>query len=275
MYKDFFHLREEPFNITPDPRFLYMTPRHQEALNHLLYGIRQRKGFICLTGEVGAGKTTLCRALLGELAHEAYTALILNPVLSPTQLLRAVIEELGIQTRCRDRLGYLTLLNNFLLTANAENRPAVLIIDEAQDMPRPTLEMARLLSNLETEQHKLLQIVLVGQPELRGLLDKPSLRQLSQRITVRYHLGNMTSDEVRDYILHRLRVARDQEGQAQGANIDFDPQAIGEIYRYSKGTPRLVNAVGDKALLAGYVYGTGRIDQNIVRLAIQDLKEAG
>jgi len=274
MYKEYFHLREEPFSITPDPRFLYMTGRHREALDHLLYGIRQRKGFICLTGEVGAGKTTLCRALLAELGSDVHTALILNPVLSPTQLLRAIVQEFGMHSKCRDRLSYLWLLNSFLLQAIAEDKTCVLIIDEAQDMPRPTLEMARLLSNLETERHKLLQIVLVGQPELRALLGKPSLRQLAQRITVRYHLGAMTPQETGEYIRHRLRIAGASEPQADQPGIDFDGGAIEEIYRYSQGTPRLINAVGDKALLAGYVYGTGRIDQNMVRLAIQDLKEA-
>jgi len=274
MYKDYFHLSEEPFNITPDPRFLYMTARHREALDHLLYGVRQRKGFICLTGEIGAGKTTLCRVLLAQLGQEAHTALILNPVLTATQLLRAIVDELGIPTKRRDRLGYLTLLNHFLLQSSAEGKLAVLIIDEAQGMPLATLEMARLLSNLETERHKLLQIVLVGQPELRTLLDKPSMRQLAQRITVRFHLGTMTSDETAEYIRHRLRIAGGAQGAEGPDRVDFDADAVGEIYRYSRGTPRLVNALGDKALLAGYVYGTTRIDQNLVRLAIQDLREA-
>ena len=274
MYKDYFHLSEEPFNITPDPRFLYMTARHREALDHLLYGVRQRKGFICLTGEIGAGKTTLCRVLLAQLGQEAHTALILNPVLTATQLLRAIVDELGIPTKRRDRLGYLTLLNHFLLQSSAEGKLAVLIIDEAQGMPLATLEMARLLSNLETERHKLLQIILVGQPELRTLLDKPSMRQLAQRITVRFHLGTMTSDETAEYIRHRLRIAGGAQGPDGPDRVDFDADAVGEIYRYSRGTPRLVNALGDKALLAGYVYGTARIDQNLVRLAIQDLREA-
>ena len=274
MYKDYFGLAEEPFSITPDPRYLYLTPQHREAMNHLLYGIRQRKGFICLTGEVGSGKTTLCRALLADLGGDVHTALILNPMLSETQLLRATVEEFGIATKSRDRLSYLKLLNEFLLKINSQGHNAVLIIDEAQDMPVATLEMARLLSNLETERHKLLQIILVGQPELRTLLDKPSMRHLAQRITVRFHLGTMTSDETAEYIRHRLRIAGGAQGPDGPDRVDFDADAVGEIYRYSRGTPRLVNALGDKALLAGYVYGTARIDQNLVRLAIQDLREA-
>jgi len=273
MYKDYFGLREEPFNITPDPRYLFLAPQHREALNHLLYGIRERKGFICLTGEVGAGKTTICRALLSELGQEFHTALILNPMLSETQLLRATVEEFGIQTKARDRLSYLKLLNNFVLKVNSQGHDAVLIVDEAQDMPLATLEMTRLLSNLETERQKLLQIVLVGQPELARRLSRPSLRQLAQRITVRFHLTAMSAHDTEDYIRHRLQVA----GAPQEGNciLKFDRGAIREIYRYSRGTPRLVNAVGDKALLAGYVYRTGQIDRNLIRLAIAELKEAG
>ncbi len=276
MYKDYYHLREEPFNITPDPRFLYLTDRHQEALNHLLYGIHERKGFICLTGEVGTGKTTLCRALLRELGDRYETALILNPMLTETQLLLAILQEFSLEVRCRDRLGYLTHLNKYLLKINSEGKDAVVIIDEAQDTPKSTLEMMRLLSNLETETQKLLQIVLVGQPELREMLRKPSLRQLAQRITVRYHLKTMTEEETQQYILHRLQVAG--SGLSDGHDnriIRIDPGAIREIYRFSRGTPRLVNAIGDKMLLAGYVLQTDQIDKRIVRLAVRELREAG
>jgi general secretion pathway protein A len=271
MYHEYYRLRQEPFSITPDPRFLYPTTHHQEALNHLLYGIRQRKGFICLTGEVGAGKTTLCRALLEQLGEGFHTALILNPMLSETQLLRAIVDELGIATPRRDRLGYLALLNGWLLEVSSAGGDAVLIVDEAQDMPIRTLEMLRLLSNLETPSQKLLQIVLVGQPELREKLARPSLRQLAQRITVRFHLRNMTRDETHQYILHRLEVA---SGPQAPAVVKFDAEAMDEIYRHSSGTPRLVNALGDKSLLAGYVYRQPIIDRRLVQLAVAELKEA-
>ncbi len=273
MYKDYYRLQEEPFRITPDPRYLYLTEQHRDALSHLKYGICQRKGFICLTGEVGAGKTTLCRALLRELGSDYHTALVLNPMLTETQLLRCIVEEFGIQTKRRDRLGYLNLLNQFLLRISSVSQDAVLIIDEAQDMSITGLEMVRLLSNLETEREKLVQIVLVGQPELRTLLNNPSLRQLSQRITVRYHLGNMNQKQTAEYLRHRLKIAGRDERDKNAVRFDYG--AVHEIYRYSHGTPRLINALGDKALLAGYVYRTATIDRRIVLTALKDLKEAG
>jgi general secretion pathway protein A len=268
MYKDYFHLREEPFSITPDPRFLYFTDQHQEAMNHLVYGIRQRKGFTCLTGEVGTGKTTLCRALLRQLGEDCATALILNPMLTETQLLRAIVEEFGVHTCRNDRLGLTRALNDFLLKVNTAGRNAVLIIDEAQDMSVPCLEQVRLLSNLETDSQKLLQIVLLGQPELRAKLARPDLRQLAQRITVRFHLGEMTERDTEQYLNHRLGVAGNGLATAW-----FDRSAVSEIFRYSRGTPRLINAIGDKALLAGYVHQTGRIDRQLVELAVSELQE--
>ena len=271
MYNEYFQFREEPFNITPDPRFLYRTAQHAEALNHMLYGIRRRKGFICLTGEVGTGKTTLCRALLHELGEGCHTALILNPVLTETQLLRAIINEFGIETKRRDRLGYLGLLNDFLLRVNSRGQDAVVIIDEAQDMSVSGLEQVRLLSNLETERQKLLQICLVGQPELRKKLAKPSLRQLAQRITVRFHLTRMGPDDTEAYIHHRLAVAGGNGGKC---TVRFDSGAVHEVYRFSRGTPRLINAIGDKALLAGYVYRRASIDRRLVKIAAAELKEA-
>jgi len=273
MYRDYYRLQEDPFNITPDPRYLFLTNQHRDALNHLRYGISQRKGFICLTGEVGAGKTTLCRALLRELDENHKTALILNPMLTETQLLRCIVQEFDIHSKRRDRLGYLNLLNEFLLRVNSLGQDAVLIIDEAQDMSLAGLEMVRLLSNLETEREKLLQIVLVGQPELRTTLNNPALRQLTQRITVRYHLKAMNQEDTAEYLRHRLKIAGQDEQDRNGVRFDYG--AVHEIYRYSKGTPRLVNALSDKALLAGYVYRTATIDRGIVLAALKDLKEAG
>ena len=190
-------------------------------------------------------------------------------MLSQTQLLRSILDELGIVPKRRDRLGYMQILNEFLLSANSQGKDVALIIDEVQDMPDDTLELTRLLSNMETASQKLLQIVLVGQPELRERLGRPKFRQLAQRITVWYHLKTMTQGETDQYLHHRLAVAGGQEG------IRFDSTAVKEIFQYSRGTPRLVNAVGDKALLAGYVYQTATIDGNIVRLAINELREAG
>ncbi|MHC4718437.1 MAG: ExeA family protein [Planctomycetota bacterium] len=268
MYLDYYKLTERPFNLTPDPKFLYMTEQHRTALNHLLYGIDQRKGFIVLTGEVGTGKSTLCRTLLAALDGECHTALILNPMLTGTQLLRAIVEEFGIECRRRDRLGYLRLLNRFLLEVNHAGRNAVLIIDEAQDMSFGLLEMTRLLSNLETDSAKLLQIVLAGQPELREKLRSPSLRQLDQRITVRYHLREMDLAETAEYIRYRLRIA------GGGRRLRFDRAAVQAVHEHSGGTPRLINAIGDKALLAGYVRRTRRINGKVVAEAIRDMKEA-
>lgn len=268
MYTDYYSMSEHPFNVTPDPKFLYMTEQHRTAMNHLLFGIRRRKGFILLTGEVGTGKTTLCRKLLNCLGEGYHTALILNPMLTQTQLLRSIVAEFGIKERCRDRLGCMRLLNSFLLRVNAAGRDAVLIIDEAQDLSADLLEMARLLSNLETDTHKLLQIVLLGQPELRAKLRRPALRQLSQRIAVRYHLRTMSRSETAGYLRHRLAVA------GNDGTVQFDEAAINEIHHYSRGTPRLVNVVSDKALLAGYVMATNSISKRIVRRAIRDIKEA-
>ena len=267
MYTEFFNLSEPPFSVTPDPKFLYMTDQHATALNHLLYGIRQSKGFVMLTGEVGTGKTTLSRMLLRNLEDRYHTALVLNPMLSETQLLRAIVSEFGIEAKCRDRFTALTVLNEFLLGLNAAGREAVLIIDEAQDLTTNLLEMTRLLSNLETDSHKLLQIVLAGQPELRLKLRAPALRQLDQRIGVRYHLREMDLGETARYIRHRLDVAG-------GAELEFTDEAVIEIFRHSGGTPRVINNLCDKALLAGYVRGNRQIDGNLVAAAIREMREA-
>jgi general secretion pathway protein A len=265
MYNEFYGFRESPFNITPDPRFLFFSDRHREAFNHILFGIRERKGFIQVTGEVGAGKTTVCRAILEELGDKVRTALILNPCLTSKQLLRAILTELGLEAK-NDKVACLHVLNQFLLEQLAAGNDVVLFIDEAQDLDFELLEEVRLLSNLETDQRKLLQIVLLGQPELREKLDERRLRQLRQRITVRYHLKPLTRPEMEHYIQHRLHVA--------GGNglPTFNRFALGSIYRYSGGVPRLVNAVCDKALLCGYVTGDDHLTWRHVRRAIRELE---
>jgi general secretion pathway protein A len=266
VYQEFYGLTENPFSITPNPRYLYFSRRHREAYEHLLYGITHRKGFIQLTGEVGAGKSTLCRAILEALDENYDTALILNPVMTGVQLLRAILGELGLPNTGNDRIRLMDTLNTCLLERAAEDRDVVLIIDEAQDLSHELLEQVRLLSNLETDDRKLLQIVLMGQPELRDLLERDEIRQLRQRILVRYHLGAIGREETEAYIAHRLGVA--------GANgrPTFTGWALGAIHRYSRGVPRLINAVCDTTLLAGFVEGRDHITWRLVRRAIRDLE---
>jgi general secretion pathway protein A len=267
VYLDYYGLKEPPFNITPNPRFLFYSAKHREAYNHLLYGIRERKGFVQLTGEVGAGKTTICRALLDELSSEKYsTALIFNPVLDANGLMKAIAMEFGIEAKGMDRLETLAAINEFLLKQVDLKKDCVLIIDEAQNLPNELLEQVRLLSNLETDDRKLLQIVLMGQPELRDRLNDPTLRQLRQRITVRFHLSPLRFNEVGQYVHHRLHVS--------GANGSpyFTTLALWRVYSYSQGIPRLVNAVADKSLLAGFVQQTQCIDYRTVGRAIRELE---
>lgn len=268
MYLKFYNLTEHPFDVTPNPKFLYLTPQHATAINHLQFAILRGCGFALLTGEVGTGKTTICRRLISQFDERFSTALVLNPNLTATQLLRAIAVEFGIPEPPRDRFGCIQALNRFLLQANATGKTCVLIIDEAQVMSIELLETVRLLSNLETNSRKLLQIILVGQPELRKKLFTPALRQLAQRITVRYHLAPISRAETAEYLKHRLKIA------GADGTIHLTEDAIDEIFGNSGGTPRLINAISDRALLAGYVNGTTRIDKNIVRLAIHDLKEA-
>lgn len=266
MYLEYYGLTEYPFNITPDPRFLYFSQHHREAYDHILYGINRRMGFIELTGEVGSGKTTLCRAVLAALGGDVETALILNPSLTETQLIRAMLNDFGIQAGGRDRLSYIEKLNEFLLDRNREGTNVALVIDEAQDLSPEIMEQVRLLSNLETDQHKLIQIVLCGQPELKRRLERPDLRQLRQRITVRYHIPPLTLKEAGLYIHHRLAVS------GAAGNVRFDAGAVKEVYRYAKGTPRLINAVCDNALLAGYVARLKIIDAHCARRAVRQLE---
>ena len=266
MYLEYYGLRELPFNITPDPHFLFLSEKHQEELNHLLFGIRERKGFIELTGDVGAGKTTICRRLLELLGANYKIALILNPCLTMNQLLRCIVTELNVAVRSFDRLTCLEALNAFVLEQAKQNNDVVVIIDEAQDLTDKLLEQVRLLSNLETNNRKLLQIVLMGQPELRAKLAQPELRQLRQRIAVRYHLNPLDLSETSDYIKHRLTLA--------GANgrPSFDTSAVMLVHQHAGGVPRIINTVCDKTLLAGFVGKTDRLTADLVKLAIDELQ---
>lgn len=266
MYKKFYNLKEKPFNITSDPSFLFLSKRHKEAFSHLIYGIEDRKGFLEITGEVGTGKTTLCRALLNKLDGNTKTAFVLNPDLSQLQLLQVIIEDFGLQVEKKSKMHIFNQLNKFLLDQLACGNNVVLIIDEAQNLKPPVLEQIRLLSNLETEKEKLFQIVLVGQPELHKRLDSPQLRQLRQRIAVRYHILPLEKDETEDYITHRLAVA------GSVGDIIFEDRAINLIYGYSNGVPRLINLVCDKALLLGFVLETKKINVDIVMKSIKEIE---
>jgi general secretion pathway protein A len=263
MYTRFFGLAEKPFAITPDPRYLYLSERHAEALAHLLYGINESGGFIQLTGEVGTGKTTVVRTLLSRVPHHADVAVILNPRVTPVEFLLTICEELGVAIAEPDRNSVKQMvdaLNRRLLTAHAEGRRIIVLVDEAQNLSFEVLEQVRLLTNLETPTQKLLQIILIGQPELRELLDRTDLRQLAQRITGRYHLMPLSREETKGYVRHRLRVA--------GATQEiFTPGALLELHRLSLGIPRVINVACDRALLGGYTQETKRITASLVRRA--------
>ncbi|MFH1045989.1 MAG: AAA family ATPase [Candidatus Omnitrophota bacterium] len=266
MYEQFFGLKEKPFNVTSDPAFLFFSRKHKEAFAHLIYGIKERKGFLEITGEIGTGKTTICKALLNSLDKNTRTALILNPELSKYQLLRSIVQDLGIEVKRSPELSLLDALNNFLIQQLALGNNVVVIVDEAQNLKSSLLEAIRLLSNLETEKEKLLQIVLVGQPELRQRLKLPELRQLRQRISVRYHIAALDEDEVEAYIAHRLTVA------GASGNTFFTKGAVSEIYKYSQGVPRLINILCDKALLAAFVEETKTITVELIIRCIRELE---
>ena len=266
MYLEFYGLRENPFNVTSDPSFLYLSKSHKEALSHLLYGIKERKGFLEITGEVGAGKTTLCKALLRRLDSNTKTAFILNSNLSDMQLLESIVEDFGLEPSRRTRLSLMRALNNFLLQELKEKANVVLILDEAQNLKLSTLESVRLLSNLETDKEKLFQIVLVGQPELRRKLASPELLQLKQRIGVRFHISPLEKDEIEKYISHRLSVA------GCSGDLRFTEEAVEKIFEYSKGVPRLINILCDKALLSGFVLETKIIERDLVEKSIFEIE---
>ncbi|HET9475192.1 MAG TPA: AAA family ATPase [Steroidobacteraceae bacterium] len=263
MYASFFGLNEKPFSITPDPRFLFLSERHAEALAHLVYGINEAGGFIQLTGEVGTGKTTVVRSLLAQAPKHAEIALILNPRMTPAEFLLAICEELGINLEQRSAgslKDLVDLLSIHLLKAHSEGKRIVLVVDEAQNLAPEVLEQVRLLTNLETETQKLLQIILIGQPELRELLDRTELRQLAQRITGRYHLDPLSADETAAYVRHRLRVA--------GATREvFASGALREINRLSGGVPRLINIICDRALLGAFTEDRHAVSASVVRRA--------
>ena len=265
MYEAYFGLSELPFSITPDPQFLYMSERHREALAHLLYGIREGGGFVQLTGEVGTGKTTLCRCVLQQLPENADVALIINPRINEKELLQAVCNELGIPCAADFSLKALQdAINQHLLEQHAAGRRVVLIVDEAQNLTEEVLEQLRLLTNLETSKHKLLQIILIGQPELLAKLQQSSMRQLAQRITARYHLLELSLADTGEYIRHRLSVVGCKDSI-------FTKQAIRKIYQNSRGIPRLVNIICDRALLGAYAKEQRTVDQNIVRQSCKEI----
>ncbi len=267
MYLTFFGLNEKPFSITPDPRYLFLSERHAEAMAHLLYGINEAGGFIQLTGEVGTGKTTIVRSLLAQAPENAEIALILNPRMTSPEFLLTLCEELGIgvpDSAERSLKDLVDILSGYLLRAHAAGRRVVLVVDEAQNLSPEVLEQVRLLTNLETNTRKLLQIILIGQPELRELLARNELRQLAQRITGRYHLDPLSEPETAAYVRHRLRVA--------GATTEiFGRFGLREIHRLSGGVPRVINVICDRALLGGYSLDRHRITTALVRQAASEV----
>ena len=275
MYEDYYGFTEKPFSLTPDPKYLFKSASHANAFDLLQYAIRRREGFVVVTGDIGTGKTTLCRAILDQLDRRTFTALVLNPFLSEEDLLRLILQDFGVVSREEIKRGRLAgvskqelieTLNEFLLSRLPLKAGALLIIDEAQNLPRPVLEQIRILSNLETDKEKLLQIVLVGQLNLRDLLRSPELRQLDQRVSIRYELKPLTMEETCAYVQHRLSVA------GGGAAVSFAPKALARVHRYTAGIPRLINLLCDRALLSGYSAHTNKILADYVENAAESLE---
>jgi general secretion pathway protein A len=267
MYAAYFGLKENPFSLSPEPRYLFLSEQHRDALNCMIYGIKEKKGFVLISGDIGTGKTTICRSLINLLDDSVETALIFNTAISDLDLLETVIGEYGIAiiSGSKTKKNYIDVLNDFLLRNFAAGKTAVLVIDEAQNLSHGVLEQIRMLSNLETETEKLIQIILIGQPELNNTLMLPALRQLNERITVRYDLKPLSSPEVREYIQHRLMVA-----QGPGS-IKFTKGAFSLIYTFTEGIPRRINALCDRALLIAYTKNVSKIDRKIVKLAVHDI----
>src|SRR5436189_5480923 len=274
MYESYYGFTEKPFSLTPDPKYLYRSQSHADAFDLLQYAIRRREGFVVVTGDIGTGKTTLCRALLEQIDRTTFTALVLNPFLSEEDLLKRILLDFGVVTREEVKAGTLAgvtkhelldALNDFLLGLIPLNASAVLIIDEAQNLPLNILEQIRILSNLETDKEKLLQIILVGQLNLRTLLRSPELRQLDQRVSIRYELKPLDEESVAAYVAHRLTIA------GGSASVAFLPKALAQVHRLSGGIPRLINLICDRALLAGYSVRTNRITPEMVVHAAKSL----
>jgi general secretion pathway protein A len=270
MHEEYYGFSDKPFSLTPDPKYLYKSESHANAFDLLQYAIRRREGFVVITGDIGTGKTTLCRAILEQLDRKTFTALVLNPFLSEEDLLRVILQDFGVVSReeiKRGRLAGVTkqelieTLNEFLLSLLPLSAGALLIIDEAQNLPRQVLEQIRILSNLETNREKLLQIVLVGQLNLKDLLRSPELRQLDQRVSIRYELKPLTREETANYVAHRLTIA------GGGAAVSFAPRALDLVHQYTDGIPRLINLLCDRALLGGYSARTNRISPELVAAA--------
>ena len=267
MYTKYFGLKEEPFSIAANPRFLYMSTRHREALAHLLYGIRSDSGFVLLTGEVGTGKTTVCRCLLEQLPENADVAFILNPKVSVIELLSSICDELGIACPGHDRSvkTFVDAINRHLLEHHAEGRSTVVIIDEAQNLSVDVLEQLRLLTNLETNERKLMRIILLGQPELETMLSRPELRQVEQRITARYHLQPLLRSEINAYVSHRLAVAGLREPV-------FSARVLSKLYNKTGGIPRLINVICDRAMLGAYVKSRRKVSGPILSKAAREVQ---
>jgi general secretion pathway protein A len=266
MYNKFYGFKEKPFEITPDPKFLYLSENHKEALSTLTYAIRERKGFTVITGEVGTGKTILIQTLLSRLNGNARTAYLFNPKLEATDFLQYICEDLGLKGEKRSKGECLAQLHHFLMDCYSRNENVVLIIDEAQNLDPILLEEIRLLTNLETPKSKLLHVILMGQPELDTILNHPQRRQLKQRVSLRYHIHPLKKEETKEYIEQRLRTAG-----AIRLNY-FSPKAIHKIHRYSKGIPRLINVLCDNALLLGYAIDEKVVGKSMIREVIRDLE---